>query len=109
MILETMRKNNQWVIAGLLATLMLLLAATPALAWFDEGDIAGQAATPCRVVTAGEAGYTVTCFGPVRAVSGPVVQRSPLLHPAVARAEKMSIPHEALVEVGPQESDVNNQ
>lgn len=67
------------------------------------------AAPTSRVVTAGEAGYTVTCFGPVRAVSGPMVQRSPLLHPAVARAEEMAIPQEALVKVGPQESDVSNQ
>jgi len=109
MILKTMRKNNQLVMAGLLATLMLLLAATPALAWFDEGDVAGQASTPCRVVAAGEAGYTVTCFGQARAGFRPLVQRSPLLHPAVARAEEMAIPQAAPVEVGLQESDVSNQ
>jgi hypothetical protein len=41
------------VISMVLAVLMLALAATPTLAWFEEGEVKGQAARPCRVISCG--------------------------------------------------------
>jgi hypothetical protein len=89
--------NRRSLISILLAVLMLTLAATPALAWFDEGDIEGQAALPCRVISDGQDGHSVVCMKVTRQHQTPVVAEQSLLHPAVARAEQMSVPGPELV------------
>jgi predicted nucleic acid-binding Zn ribbon protein len=80
--------NRRNISIILLVALLLVLATTPALAWWDEGDTAGVAARPCRIISGNGGGVTVTCFD-----SGPyhnrqLVQQDLPMHPAVARAEE---------------------
>ena len=48
--------NRRNAVSLVLAILLLTTAATPALAWFDEGEVAGQASLPCRVIEDGAGG-----------------------------------------------------
>ena len=67
---------------------MLTLSVTPALAWFDEGDVNGYPAKPCRLVSVSTGEYTVYCFDAIPHDNRAMVQvQEPLMHPAVARAE----------------------
>lgn len=83
--------SQRSIIALLLAVLAVILAVTPALAWFDEGDVNGQATLPCRVISVREGGRTVICMKLRPDYPRPVVAEQPPLHPAIARAEQMSI------------------
>ncbi|MEW5959783.1 MAG: hypothetical protein AB1801_18820 [Chloroflexota bacterium] len=94
--------NGRSFISLLLAVLILTLAATPALAWFDEGDTNGQPALPCRVVSDGQGGSTVHCMKSVPQFPTRVVAEQPLLHPAVARAEQISVPIPQVAEASAQ-------
>jgi uncharacterized protein YfaA (DUF2138 family) len=85
------------VISMVLAVLMLALAATPTLAWFEEGEVKGQAARPCRVISDGQEGDTVYCFQVMSHHPRPVATQ-PLLRPAIAKAEQMFIANQATSE-----------
>ena len=98
MISKTGKFQGRSIISLLLAVLLLTMAAVPALAWFDEGDTNGQPALPCRVISDGQGGSTVHCMKSVHQFPTRVVAEQPLLHPAVARAEQMSVPGVQLAE-----------
>jgi len=79
---------NRRSIIFLLVVLMLVLSVTPALAWFDQGDVNGLPAEPCRLVSVGTGEYTVYCFDGKPHHNRAIVQhQAPLGHPAVLRAE----------------------
>ena len=94
--------SRRSLISLLLGLLLLILAAAPALAWLDEGDVNGWPAHPCRVVSDGQAGQTVTCMEERPDYSRPPAAEQPLLHPAVARAEQMSMPEVQVAEASAQ-------
>jgi len=94
---NTVKLSQRSVIALLLAALMVTLVATPALAWFDEGDVNGQAAQPCRVILDDAGGHVVYCMK-LLPQTRPVVAERPLLHPAIVRAEQMSVPEVQIAE-----------
>ena len=91
---KSLQVNRRSVISFLLALLILALAATPALAWFEEGDVNGQRARPCRVITDSSGAHAVYCFEGAPSHPRPVAEQ-PLVHPAVARAEQMNIFNQA--------------
>ncbi len=84
--------NRRNVVSLVLALLLLTTAATPALAWFDEGDGAGQASLPCRVIEDGAGGHTVYCAQANRHHPTVVVEAEYQLRPSIAKAELMAIP-----------------
>jgi hypothetical protein len=90
--------NQRSLISLLLAVLMLALAATPALAWLDEGKINEQAALPCRVISDGGGEHTVYCAKMTRQHYSRVAAEQPLLRPSIAKAELMSMPDQQLAQ-----------
>jgi hypothetical protein len=74
----------------LLAIFMLAMVVTPALAWFDEGEVNGQAARPCRVISNNQALPTLYCTQAMPHHPRPLAQR-PLVRPALAKAEQIFI------------------
>ena len=91
--------NGRSAMMFLLVVLMLALSATPALAWFDEGEESnGRASLPCRVIPDGKGDYTVYCFDEMPNDTHLAVQAlEPLAHPAVLRAE---VPFQAVPGAG---------
>ena len=87
MIGQSIQFNRRNALSFLLAIFMLTLVATPALAWFDEGDIKGQAARPCRVILEGQEIPTVYCYQVTPHHVRPVAEQ-PLVRPSIARAEE---------------------
>jgi hypothetical protein len=83
--------NRKSGFSVLLALLLLALSATPTLAWFDEGDVAGQASRPCRVIEDGVGGHTVYCAKTSHHFSPVVVEAEPRVRPAIVRAENITI------------------
>lgn len=98
MFSKGMQFNGRKIVSFLLAVLMLTLAVTPALAWFDEGEIDGQAARPCWVIAEGEGAPTVYCSQAMPHHPRPVAEQ-PLLRPAIARAEQMFVSVPQLTQV----------
>ena len=98
MIGKSIQFNRRKALSFLLAVLMLALAAAPALAWYDEGEVNGQAARSCRVISHGQAASTVYCQQIVPHPARPVAQQT-LLRPEVARAEQMFIFNQASTEL----------
>jgi hypothetical protein len=90
MIGKSIHFNRRNAVAVLLAVSMLVLVTTPALAWFDEGVVKGQAARACRVISDGQAAHTVYC-NQVRPHHPRPVAEQPLVRPAIAKAEQMFI------------------
>jgi hypothetical protein len=97
MIGQSIQFNRRNALSFLLAVFMLILVATPALAWFDEGDINGQAARPCRVISDGQETPTVYCYQVTPHHPRPVAEQ-PLVRPAIARAEEGLFFHQAAAE-----------
>ncbi len=97
MIGNNVQFKSRSVIALLLAVLVLTLAATPALAWFDEGDIEGKPVLPCQVISDGAGGHTVYCFKQVHHHTRPVAEQ-PLLRPSIAKAELMFVADQQLAQ-----------
>lgn len=87
MIGKLIQFNRRNAMSFVLAVIMLTLVTTPALAWFDEGDVNSQAARPCRVISGSNGAHTVYCFQVVPRHPHPVAKQ-PLLRPAIARAEQ---------------------
>ncbi len=83
--------NRKSGFSVLLALLLLALSATPTLAWFDEGDVAGQASRPCRVIEDGTGAYTVYCARSSHHFSPVVVEADSLVRPAITKAENIAI------------------
>jgi hypothetical protein len=97
MIGQSIQFNRRSAISVLLVVFMLTLAVTPALAWFDEGQVQGQAARPCRVISDGQAAHTIYCSQLIPHHPRPVAEQ-PLVRPAIARAEQMFISNQASTE-----------
>jgi hypothetical protein len=90
MIGKSIQFNRRNAMSFLLAVVMLTLATTPALAWFDEGEVNGQAARPCRVISNGQAAPTVTCHQVMPHHTRPVAEK-PLVRPSLAKVEQIFI------------------
>jgi hypothetical protein len=86
MIAKSIQFNRRNALSLLLAVLMLTLATTPALAWFDEGGN-GQASQPCRLISDGQAAPTVYCHQVTPHYGRPVAEQ-PVVRPSIARAEQ---------------------
>jgi hypothetical protein len=91
--------NHRSLISLVLALLLLIVAATPALAWFDEGDVAGQASLPCRVISDGTGGHTVYCATARHHSSSQIVKAKPQLRPSIVNAELMVMPGQQVVQM----------
>ena len=90
MIGQSIQFNHRKAISFLLAVFMLTLAVTPAMAWFDEGEVKGQAARSCHVISDSQEAYTVSCSQVMPHHPRPVAEQ-PLVRPAIAKAEQMVI------------------
>ena len=100
MICNNVQFKGRSLITLLLAVFMLALAATPALAWVPEdNDLNGQPVGACRVIFDGAGELTVRYFETTPQRHNRVVAAQPLVHPAVARAELMSVVGEQLAQV----------
>lgn len=84
---KSIQLNRRNAMSLLLAVFMLTLATTPALAWFDEGEVNGQAAQPCRLISNGPEAPTLTCFQGTPHYPRPVAEQ-PVVRPSIARAEQ---------------------
>lgn len=76
-------------VAFLLAMLMGVALATPALAWFPQEAELTIRCLPCRVMRGDSGQVEVHQFKRVPQPCRHVVKETPLLHPVVARAEMM--------------------
>lgn len=100
MISNNVQFKSRSLLALLLALFMVALAATPALAWVPEdNDSNGQPIGACRVILDGAGELAVQYFETTPQHHHHVVTEQSLLHPAVARAEQMSVIAPQLVQV----------
>lgn len=78
-------------IAFLLAMMMGIVMATPALAWFPEEEVLTVHCLPCRVIR-GESGEAeVYQFKRVPKSRRHTVAKSPVVRPSIEKAELMRI------------------
>ena len=87
--------NGRSVVSFLLAVMMVGLATAPALAWFEEGEVNGQAARPCRLIWDDQGVDPLYCFQVTPHQPRPIAEQ-PVVRPAIARAEQMFMPDQWL-------------
>ena len=86
MIGKSIRFNRRNAMSFLLVVVMLTLATTPALAWFDEGDGNGQVVRSCHVISDSRAASTAYCYQVMPHQVRPIAEK-PLVRPSIAKAE----------------------